>query len=311
VTKIKAAQYQSGSVPVVGTIQTVTSTGYTVTVGSDTFTAFPAGYIATAGESVRVMFLGTKGNEVAYVLGPSVPYPTRGVIASVGTNTVNLTVSYAPAPWAVDSTTIKAGFTSPVTPSVGQKMAILWSGGPTAIGYGSPSAVGSEPDAPPAPATPTPPAPTTHVLTFRATNTGTWSQTSNDWFNSQVWASATCLGLWVYGSSIADTIPAAADPTYSKVELYLSPDQIDGSNPNFAIHNYASIPSGAPSLTTVSTQAARSGWITLETANGNGIFSALNSGSAKGIGCNHGGFNIFNSLNSDGASGMLRITAAF
>ncbi|GAA4175735.1 hypothetical protein [Gryllotalpicola koreensis] len=288
---------------ITGIVQAVTSTGYMVIVGGSNIPVFGMGYIATPGEQVRLLFI----NQATYLVGPASIYPTSGVVASVQTNTVTLSVTGAPVPWADPSGTLTCAFVSATTPSVGQTMLILWSGGPTAFGYS-----GTAPSAPSGPSAPPAPAPSTHVDTFTAVSAGSYSQTYGDWFNSEVWASSTCLGCWFYGTKIADTIPSSAANGSSKVELYLSVKQKQGSNPNLAIHNYTSRPGGAPSLTTVETFGITSGWFTVETGNSHGIFSSLKAGgNQRGLGMQHGGYNIFNSPTVDGLSGAIRITSTY
>lgn len=226
-----------------------------------------------------------------FIMGPAAIKPDQGVVQSVTSGLVTLTTSLG--------TTVICPYAG-TTPSAGQSMKLLWHGGAFAM-LMSTSPAGNTP--PPAPA----PSATTHADEFPAIDAGSYG--SGRWWTPQVYASDSNLGAWFYGSKISDTIPAAA--SIQKVELYVSPQQISGSAPNFAVHPYQTNPGVSPALSTVGAVGVGPGWVDLGSV-GVAIGNALKAGGGSfGVGLNHGGYNIFSSLAQDGYSGRLRITSIY
>jgi hypothetical protein len=224
-----------------------------------------------------------------FIMGPAAIKPDQGVVQSVTSGLVTLTSSLG--------TTVVAPYDG-TTPSAGQSMKLLWHGGPFAMLMSTSPAGG------------TPPAPSggggvAHADEFAAGDAGSYG--SGRWWTPQVYASDNNLGAWFYGTTIADTIPASA--VISKVEIYVSAQQISGAAPNFAVHGYATKPGGSPSLSTVGAVGiGGTGWVTLPTSVGNAL---KHGGTAYGVGLNHGGYNILSSLAQDGYSGRLRISSTY
>jgi hypothetical protein len=158
----------------------------------------------------------------------------------------------------------------------------------------------------PLPVVEPPPAPSTgatqHVDTFLAIDAGTFG--GGNWKQRQVWASASTLGAWFYGTKIVDTLRAAQ---VQKIEIFCTLTSVYGDPPVFATHPHGSQPTGAPALSNSTPRAVSSGvWLELPVAFGQWL--AANVG---GVGLNHGGFNKFRSLTEDPQSGALRITSIY
>lgn len=222
------------------------------------------------------------------IMGPAAVKPDQGTVQSVSSGLVTLLTSIG--------TTVVAPYAG-TTPSAGQVMKLLWHNGPFAFLM---STSPTPATAPPAPTT----GATTHSDVFMPIDAGSYG--SGRWWTPRVWASDSNLGAWFYGTKTADTIPATA--AMQRVEIYISPAQISGSAPNFAVHGYATNPGAAPSMATVSAVAIAGGWITLPTSIGNNLKSG---GGYLGVGVAHGGYNILHSLAEDGFSGALRITSTY
>lgn len=271
--------------PLVGTFVSASATGYVIDVGGGRIPAAPGSlYLPEVNESVWVWFI----DGSPFVMGPTVPKPDRGTVASVASGIVSLTTSLGQ---------VSAPYTG-TTPSAGQIMKLAWHGGPMAS-LMSTSPAGNT--APPAPGGGT----SSHVDTFTAVDSGSFG--SGRWWTAQVYASDSNLGAWFYGTKISDTIPASA--AVQKTEIYVPPgSQISGSAPNFATHTYASKPGGAPSLPVAAAVGIAPGWVVLP----NSIGIALKRGGGSlGVGLNQGGYNILRSLAQDGQSGAIRITSVY
>lgn len=270
----------------VGKFVSGSTAGCVVDVGGGRISAqFGTSFLPDINESVWVWFI--DGNP--FMMGPSVPKPGVGTVVSIAAGLVTLTTAFGPFTLPYDSR---------LTPTAGQVMKLTWQGGGFAIAVLS--AVPVDPTAPGAPAT----GATTHVDTFTAIDAG--SRQSSGWWTSKVYASDSNLSAWFYGSKIADTLSASAVPT--KIEIYITADQIQGGSPNFALHPHQTRPAGNPTLTSSTAVAVAPGWVTLPS----GFATALKTGGGSaGIGLNHGGYNIFKSLAQDGQSGALRITSTY
>jgi hypothetical protein len=269
----------------VGTFVSASATGCVVDVGGGRVPAqLGTGFVPEVNESVLVWFI----NDRVFVMGPTATKPSKGTVASVASSLVTLNTDFGQvvAPYLGS------------TPATGQVMALRWHAGPVALGILSTSPAPPTPPDPPASST------STHRDVFNAIDAGSFNRYG--WLQQQVWASDSYQGAWFYGTKIADTLPSSA--VIQRVEIYLSAQQIAGSAPNFALHGYTSKPGGAPTYGTTQAIGAAGGWLTLPTAWGNALKSG---GGSRGVGVNHGGYNIFRSLAQDGLSGALRITSVY
>jgi hypothetical protein len=160
-------------------------TTMTVAINSSFFPAYPATpFRPQVNETVWVMFV----DGVAYMLGPTTPWPGTGTVTSVAGGFATL---------STDAGTITATYNSNDSLAAGQTVKIYWSDGPHVIGI---LATAAAPVTPPVnPGT----TPTQHVDTFSAIDAGSWSSGSG-WWQSEVWASDTTIGAWFYGTKISD-----------------------------------------------------------------------------------------------------------
>lgn len=283
---------KSSITPLVGTFVSFDATGYQVDVGGGRIPAqLGSSYLPIVNENVWVWFVDGQ----PFVMGPTSPKPGQATVVSVaaGLVTVSTTIGSFVMP-----------YTSTLTPTAGQILNVVWGGGwaPSngfATGVSSTSPAGGTP--PPAPGSGT----KTHVDVFTAIDAGSF-QSGNGWWTGQVRAGVTNLGAWFYGTKIPNTLPATA--AVSRVQVYVSAQQISGSAPIFALHAHASKPGGAPTLSSSTAVGISPGWIDLPVSFGNAL---RNLGGAYGIGLNHGGNNILRSLAQDGQSGALRITSVY
>lgn len=276
---------KSTVIPLQGTFVAGTVNGCTVDVGGGRIPAQWGGdYLPEINEPVWVEFI----NGVAFMRGPVSAKAGQGTVVSVASGFVTLTTDYGQ---------IVVPYNAALTPTAGQVLKLTWRGGGYAESLMSTS---------PTPNT-APPAPgggaTTHVDTFTALDAGSWN---GSWSSSRLWASNTYLGAAWYGTKIRDTIPSAA--VVSRVQVFISPVQIQGNNPNFALHADLSRPGGAPSLSSPTGIAIAPGWIDLPVSFGNALKAG---GGMAGIGLDHGGFNILHSLAEDGQSAALQITSTY
>lgn len=252
----------------------------TVDVGGGRIPADLCGYQPVVGESVWVLFVGA----TATVLGPSVLKPGRGKVKTTPTgNKVTLTTV------AGDVT---VPFAAGLSLSVGQVVKLGgWNDGGFAYAVMSTSP----------PPTPAPPAPgaggTDRTVTFLATDSGSFQ---SSWWTGQVYASDSNVGAWFYGSQIHDTIPDTA--AILSCELYISVAQLLYAPPNIGIHGYDVKPAGTVAVNQSAPVGVSAGWNLIPTALADWL--KANPG---GIGCAHGGYNIFNSVGQDAQSGALRI----
>lgn len=287
---------KSSVTPLVGTFVSFDATGYQVDVGGGRIPAqLGSSYLPIVNENVWVWFVDGQLKPQVFVMGPTAPKPGSGTVISVasGLVTVSTTVGDFVMP-----------YTSTLSPTAGQILNITWGGGwpPSngfATGVASTSPTGITPPSGPGGGA------TTHVDTFTAIDAGSY-QSGNGWWTGQVRAGDSNLGAWFYGTKMADTIPSTA--AIGSVQIYVSPQQIAGAPPNFALHAHATKPGGAPSIPGSSAVAIAPGWVTLPSAFGVGLRAA---GGAYGVGLNHGGNSILRSLAQDGQSGALRITSVY
>lgn len=277
---------KSSVTPLVGSFVSVNLGGCVVDVGGGRIPAkFGSAYLPEINESVLVWFI----DGTPYVMGPTTTKPGRGTVVSVSAGLVTLTTSIGP---------VTVPYAATVSPAAGQVMALMWQEGGFAVAVLSTSP----------PAGIAPPAANAgsavHVDVFTAIDAG--SRQSSGWWTPKVYASDTNLSAWFYGTKIQDSLPAGT--SVSNVEIYISAQQISGSAPIFALHPHQIRPAGAPSLSSSTAIAVRPGWVGLPVAFGNALKSG---GGSAGVGINHGGYSIFNSLTTDGQSGALRISSTY
>ena len=223
---------------------------------------------------------------VAYMHGPTINHSPDATVVSVASGLAVVSTD--------TETNIDATYNDGVTLSAGQQVRLQWGGEkPHVIGVkstsptlGTPGGGGGSSGG-------------EFTKTFTATQSGSYG---SSWWTQQVWSSDNNVGAWFYGSKIADTIPAGAE--ILSINIYLSVVQIFGSPANFALHNHASRPGGAPVLGSLTALAPTSGWRALPESFGNAL---RRGGTAKGIGFSHGGYHVFRSVGQDGQSGALRI----
>ncbi len=259
-------------------------TTMTVAVNGSFFPAYPATpFRPQVNEPVWVMFV----DGVAYMLGPTTPWPGTGTVDSVAGGRATL---------STDAGMVTATYNTVDSLAAGQTVKIYWSDGPHVIGI---LASAPTPVTPPVnPGT----TPTQHVDTFSAVDAGSWSSGSG-WWQSQVWASDSTIGAWFYGTKIADTLAGA---TVSRIQIYVDARQVYGSDPNFGTHDYASKPATPTISSATAIPVGGSGWFDLPLA-----FGTYLARTPGGIGLAHGGYNKYASLAEDAQSGSLRITSTY
>jgi len=268
--------------PLVGQLVSADSTGYSVDVGGGRIPArWSTDYLPDINEDVAVQWI----DGVPYVVGPTRPQPTQGTVVSVGGGLVTVTTTFGD---------LTIPYNAALTPVAGQVLHL--------IGKYADSVMSTSPPPPVAPPPPVGSA-TTHVDTFAAIDAGSWN---GSWSSSRLWASNTYLAAVFYGSKIADTLPASA--LIQNVEFYISPVQIQGSPPNFAVHTYQTRPAGAPTLAGATPLGITPGWLELPVAFGNDLKTG---GGYAGIGFDHGGYNILHSLAEDSLSCAIKITSVY
>ena len=220
---------------------------------------------------------------VAWVVGPTAPHASDGTVVSVGGGLVIV---------STDVGDVEATYDAGATLTAGQEVKLFSSGGYHVIGVKS-----SSPDAPP----PDPGgggAGGEVTQTFTAVDSGSFQ---SGWWTNRVYASSSNEGCWFYGTKIRDTIPAGA--VILGVEIFLDVEQVFGGDPIFTTHTHALKPGGSPGLSGGSpVDIAGTGWYSLSTSFGDWLKSG---GGSLGVGCNHGGYNIFAAV--PGQSGALRI----
>lgn len=127
------------------------------------------------------------------------------------------------------------------------------------------------------------------------TQNGSGSTGSGSWGSETVWCGDSTLGAYFY-RGIDDSIPDGA--TITEARIYLHVDSGYGNSPSLATHALAS-KSGNVSMSNKATISGGSGWKDLTAAQ----YNALKTGSAKGLGTDHGGFWIYSAAgqNNSGA----------
>lgn len=282
---LKLLDGKSSVTPLAATFVSASSTGCVVDAGGGRIPArFGTSYLPEINEPVWLWFI----DGVPFMMGSAIAKAGQGTVVSVAAGLVTLSTDFG---------TIAVPYNGALTPTAGQILKLAWQGGGYALSVMSTS---------PAPGT-APPAPSTgatvHVDKFFTVYTGSYR---GSWWTDLLYASDNNLAAAIYGSTISDTIPAAAG--VSRVETYISAQQITGSPPNFALHAYQSKPGGSPALTSSTPVAIAPGWVDLPLSFGDALKAG---GGSYGIGLNHGGYSILHSRTQDGESLALRITSTY
>lgn len=236
------------------------------------------GYVPELNESVWVEVL----DGVAYMLGPTLPKPAKGVVASTGSGTCTVTTSLG-----VVTATVGSG----VSLTIGQIVKLHWSDGAHVLGVIGVVA---------APVVPPPPSASSkaQTVTFTAVDSGSFQ---SYWWTNDVRSSASNRGAWFYGSKIRDTIPSTASIVSASIYLP-KPKRLLGSRP-FGRHTHGSKPGGGISIVDDSTLSATSGWVPIPTTLVDDLKTAVG-----GLGFDIGGYNVWPGTQADGQSGSLRVT---
>lgn len=258
------------------------------------------------------------------MLGPSQPKPTRGTVIRVAApgeaDATKTPVGEEipeqefdefgnPLPDALPPDTarcvVRAGnqefylpYMQSYTPIVGNVVAIQWTfeGG---LVTGTVSTTPKVETADPAPPRPAPAPGGFRPTPFRATVSGTYQ--SGSWTSGNVMSSDSGRGVFLYGSSVADTIPD--DAVINFVRIWLSPQQIFGDPAQLRLVSNTAL-SGAPAWVGAAWPLAPApGW--QQIPNSFADWLKANNG---GLGFEGGGFHIFDSIAIDPMSGALDIS---
>jgi hypothetical protein len=242
-------------------------------------------YWPVPGEPVRVLRVGS----VSLLVGPAVPKPTFGVVATIAATSV--TVDFGGG----DMEDI--GFLDGYTPTVGDQVVIHRGSVATVLGK-----LAQTPAPPPDDVTnPEPTAPERRTVTFNPTAAGTQNTGSSSFWTGDVWCGSTTTGAWFYGDSIDRTIPDGATIISGRIYVVEFFNQFPSSLATIGTHT-SKTKSGVLSVTGAQTISRGTGWKTLPAD----FLTRLKTGSAYGIATNHGGYHKFRGL--DSSSGRLEIT---
>jgi hypothetical protein len=252
-------------------------------------------YYPIPGEEVRMMKIGS----TLLILGPLRPRSRTGRVSAVGTT--DAIIEYPPGSGVTKTMGIPKGY----SPTVNDAVLIDWDSGGTVDQVVTKTPDYTAPEAPKPPTGTAPIAPKKVTKLFRAhSDSGTYQ--NGQWWQSQIWASASTSGAWFYGNTIKDTIPDNA--RIISVRLHLLPVSLSGNPPILRAHTHASRPGGGVNFSseTQTLSADRDGVVTIN--NGFGDFLKSNTG---GVGFDHGGYNKYKALSGPGKhpdSGALEIT---
>lgn len=251
-----------------------------VNIGESTVTIPCVGFNPpVSGMPVRVDWV----NGSPSVMGPAAPLSPLGVITGTGTPMATV---------LVDGEEYILYLSAGYKPTVGDQVEINWWSG---IIQGKVTGAAS----------PTPPAESSggakpYTVTVRAANSGRY-QPGSGWWGKAPWASANNDGIWVYGNRVRDAVGSGS---VSRVEIYLPLQQQVGVA-SIGVHPHASIPGGAPSISSKVNLplGRRSGWQVLPVS-----FGTYVAAGGRGIGVADGGYNIWRGVDTDALSGALRIS---
>jgi hypothetical protein len=242
-------------------------------------------YPVISGDNVRLER--RDGNVV--MMGPTKPRSATGRVTATGSPMC--TVEYPSG----SGVTTQAPYNPVYTPAVNDAVQLSWD-------MNGASIVNKLTAIPGTVAPPTPPPAGVQIVQqiFAAIDSGSYS---GGWKKTDVWSTDSWLGAWFYGSTIKDTIPDGAPILAAR--LYLPAKTVSGNPPNLGVHGSPTKPGGAVAISSAAALGGRSGWVDVPL--GLIDFLKVNDG---GLGFNHGGYNIFAGVASDGSSGALDITYA-
>lgn len=236
-------------------------------------------YPPVVGMAVRVDWV----NGSPAVTGPVTPLNPLGVISGTGTPKATVTV---------DGVEYMLFYRDGYTPTVADNVEINW-----ATGVIQGKVTGTEAPEPPSESGG---GSVPFTVTVRAANSGRY-QPGSGWWGKAPWASASNDGIWVYGNRVRDAVGSG---TVTRAEIYLPLQQQVGVA-SIGVHPHASIPGGAPTITSKNDlpQGRRSGWQLLPAA-----FGPYLAVGGRGVGVADGGYNIWRGVDSDSLSGALRLS---
>lgn len=242
------------------------------------------GRIPRPNDTVHVWFVNGK----PFVMGPSALQPFNGVVVTANDDTATVTTEqgdYSGVPFFADAL------------SSGDLVGLAWGeSGPYVIGVSSltPEPPEVRPDVPASA--------TQRTEIFSATGSG--SAANGSAFrsaNGVVYASASQVGIYAYGSKVRDSLTGAA--SIDRVEIYLSATRDSGNLPLLGRHPLEAVAGTTPPITALRSLARPfNRWVDITDLGG-----ALAAGG--GIGFDGAGFAIFTGIGTDpNQAGALRIT---
>lgn len=217
--------------------------------------------------------------------------PTEGVISTVAAERVGV---------QTDSGEFLVPFLSTYTPSSGHVVKLGFDReGLHVIGQLSEEVVPRA--APPAPVGPVT---SRRADLFLATSSGSAARGTSRWFTNQVFASASNVGIYAYGSKVRDTLQAA--PPVERIEIYLPQvfNRAGSMAPRLGWHPLERRGGVTPTIT--AQREVSSGWVDITD-----LADELRGGG--GIGFDGAGYRIFAGIAMDGRqgdsqAGALRVT---
>lgn len=220
------------------------------------------------------------------VIGPAVTKNPIGEITGTGSPRAEVTV---------DGVAYLLPYEDWYTPNVSDVVSVDWQR-EVIVGKLSTSPV-PEPEPPPPP-----PSVSRFDVTILASASGKYDYSfSNWWGGSEVWASNSNDGIWVYGNAVRDGVGASA--VIEKVEILL-PLTTEAGSCAIGVHDHFSIPGGAPNIQFEIGLGVRRGWVQIPNDFGNYL---LVGGRGIGVTAPTGGLNKWNGAPSpDSWSGALR-----
>jgi hypothetical protein len=227
---------------------------------------------------------------VLRLTGPTLPKPGIGVVATITGTTATVTTAFG-------DYTFPVAPTDPM-PTSGDTVGLHWSEQRWC------TLLIDVPEPPPPPPPPSPGGGEVKTAEFRATFAGSTDRGSPRYWTSEVYASNTTYGVWVYGNALKDTIPAGAQ--FVSLEVYVSWRKRSGGAPRWVLHNLTSL-SAVPSVSSYTEWSPPSGGYVVP-PDPEGWFNALKAGGPwSGIGFNQGGYSIAHNLVANSMSGALRV----
>lgn len=255
-----------------------------VDVGGGRIPAALFGRIPRPNDDVHVWFVNGK----PFVMGPSALQPFNGVVVTANDDTATVSTEqgdYTDVPFFGEGL------------SSGNLVGLAWGeSGPYVIGVSSltPDPPDTLPDAPATGSQ--------RVDVFTATGSGSAANgASFRSANGVVYASASQIGIYTYGSKVRDSLAGAS--SVEKVEIYLAVTRDSGNLPQLGTHPLETVSGSTPTISNLrSLTRPFSRWVDITDLGGR-----LASGG--GIGFDGAGFAIFTGIGSDpNQAGALRIT---